>query len=95
MRVLPAGVRRHTSSGVSLHMKYAVLRRRWPASAATLGLPFGVGFFLTVDELMNPLLRLTPRPQAFPWQTHARGPAGHVVFGVSNHLVLEGLDRVA
>jgi uncharacterized membrane protein YagU involved in acid resistance len=76
-------------------MKYAVLRRRWPATAAGFGLPFGVGLFLTVDELMNPLLGLTPAPPAFPWQTHARGLAGHVVFGVANHLVLRGLDRVA
>lgn len=69
--------------------------KRRLASATAFGRPFGLGFFLAVDELMNPLLGLTPAPQAFPWQAHARGLAGHVVFGVTNHVVLEGLDRVA
>jgi hypothetical protein len=48
-----------------------------------------------IDELMNPPLGLTPGPQAFPWQAHARGFSGHLAFGLTSELVLEGLDRVA
>ena len=48
-----------------------------------------------IDELLNPVLGLTPGPLAFPWQTHARGLGGHLAFGVATELVLEGLDRVA
>lgn len=50
---------------------------------------------LLTDLLLNPVLRLTPGPRAFPWQAHARGLGGHLVFGAATELVLEGLDRVA
>lgn len=90
-----AGSAIHWATGIAGGAAYAVLRRRWPSTAAAAGLPFGAGFFLLVDELMNPLLGLTPGPQAFPWQAHARGLGGHLVFGAANELVLEGLDRVA
>jgi hypothetical protein len=48
---------------------------------------------MMVDELLNPVLGLTPGPLAFPWQTHARGLGGHLAFGLTTELVLEGLDR--
>ena len=85
----------HWTTGIAAGALYGVLRRRWPAAAAANGLPFGTGFFLVVDELANPLLGLTPGPAAFPWQTHARGLGGHVVFGATMELLLDGLDRVA
>lgn len=87
-----AGAGIHWVTGMGAGAVYAVLRRRWPAAAAGKGLPFGTGFFLAVDELMNPLLGLTPGPLAFPWQTHARGLGGHLVFGATTELVLEALD---
>jgi hypothetical protein len=73
---------------------YQVARRRQPSVGAAFGLPFGLAFFLAVDELMNPLLGLTPGPQAFPWQAHARGLGGHLVYGAATDLILQGLDRV-
>jgi hypothetical protein len=90
-----AGVVLHWGIGIAAGALYAVLRKRWPATASAQGVPFGTGFFLIVDELSNPLLGLTPGPMAFPWQTHTRGLAGHLTFGVTTELVLEGLDRVA
>jgi hypothetical protein len=90
-----AGTAIHWATGIAAGALYAVLRKRWPASAIAKGLPFGAGFFLLVDELLNPVLGLTPGPQAFPWQTHARGLGGHLAFGATTELVLEGLDRVA
>lgn len=44
---------------------------------------------------MNPLLGFTPGPRAFPWQAHARGLGGHLAFGLTSDLILDGLDRVA
>lgn len=85
----------HWATGIGAGITYALLRRRWDGVTAGKGLPFGTAFFLTVDELMNPLLGLTPGPQAFPWQAHARGLGGHLTFGLTTELVLEGLDRVA
>jgi hypothetical protein len=85
----------HWATGIAAGVAYAVLRRQWRGAASGKGLPFGTAFFLTVDELMNPLLGFTPGPQAFPWQAHARGFGGHLAFGPTSELILEGLDRVA
>lgn len=90
-----AGTLIHWLTGIGAGAAYAVSRRRWPSMARAKGLPFGAGFFLGVDELLNPLLGLTPGPRAFPWQAHFRGFAGHLVFGAATELALEGLDRVA
>lgn len=85
----------HWALGITLVAAYGVMRKRWPATAGLKGLMFGTGVFLVVDELMNPVLGLTPGPRAFPWQAHARGFGGHLAFGAASELVLEGLDRVA
>ncbi len=61
-----AGTTIHWVTGIAAGALYAVLRKRWPATAAAKGLPFGTGFFLIVDELINPVSGLTPGPQAFP-----------------------------
>lgn len=90
-----AGTAIHWATGIGAGIVYALLRRRAPRAAAGKGLAFGTGFYLLVDELMNPLLGLTPGPQAFPWQAHARGLGGHLAFGATAEMVLEGLDRVA
>lgn len=90
-----AGSAIHWATGIAAGAAYAVLRRRWRAVAAARGLTFGAAFFLVVDELMNPLLGFTPGPQAFPWEAHARGFAGHLTFGAASELALQGLDRVA
>jgi uncharacterized membrane protein YagU involved in acid resistance len=85
----------HWSIGVAAGVGYALARRRWQTAASGRGLSFGAAFFLTMDELMNPLLGFTPGPRAFPWQAHARGLAGHLAFGGASELILEALDRVA
>ena len=90
-----AGSAIHWALGIIAGAAYGVMRHRWPTSARLKGLPFGTGFFLVMDEIMNPVLGLTPGPAAFPWQTHARGLGGHLTFGLVSEMVLEGLDRVA
>jgi len=89
------GMAFHWALGVAAGAGYAVARRRWPAAGSLKGLAYGGGFFLIVDEIMNPLLGFTPGPQAFPWQAHARGLGGHLTYGAVSEMVLEGLDRVA
>jgi hypothetical protein len=89
-----AGTALHWVLGTTAGAAYGVARNRWPSIARAGGLPFGVGFFLTVDEMLNPLLGFTPGPQAFPWQAHARGLGGHVVFGLATEGVLQALDRL-
>ena len=90
-----AGGAIHWALGIAAGAAYGVMRRRAPITASLKGLPFGAGFFLVVDEIMNPALGFTPGPTAFPWQAHARGLGGHLAFGLVSEMVLEGLDRAA
>jgi uncharacterized membrane protein YagU involved in acid resistance len=90
-----AGTAIHWMLGIAGGAVYGAMRRRMRMAAALKGLAYGAGFFMLMDEAMNPALGLTPGPFAFPWQTHARGLGGHLVFGLVSEAVLEGLDRVA
>lgn len=84
----------HWATGIGAGVLYALLRRRWPRTAVAGGLPFGTAVFLALDEGLNSALGLTPGPAAFPWQTHARGLGGHLVFGGTAEAVLAMADRL-
>ncbi len=90
-----AGRALHWALGIAAGAAYGVMRRRLPRITTVNGLPFGAGFFVVMDEIMNPALGLTPGPAAFPWQAHARGLGGHLAFGLVNETVLKGLDRMS
>ena len=70
-------------------------RRRFNSLGRTVGLGFGTAFWALLDEGLVPALGLTPGPLAFPWQTHARGLAGHLTFGTVTDGTLRVLDAVA
>ncbi len=67
--------------GIGGGVLYAVLRDRVPGSGLRRGVVYGAGSSLVVDEGLSPLLAFSPGPLAFPWQTHARGFIGHLVYG--------------
>ncbi len=90
-----AGAALHWGFGIGAGALYGALRRRVPAADAAQGAAFGAAFWLAVDEVANAALGLTPGPAAFPWQAHARGLAGHLVFGTVADSVLDLADRVA
>lgn len=73
---------------------YGLLRGRVPGADAGAGLLFGTAFWLVIDEGVNYALRLTPGPASFPWQTHARGLAGHLVCGVTTQTTLRAADAI-
>lgn len=77
--------------GIGAGVLYGALRDRLPARGLRRGLLYGVGFSLVVDELLTPALGLAPDPRAFPWQTHARGFAGHLVYGAAVEAAMEAL----
>ncbi|HUH12794.1 MAG TPA: DUF1440 domain-containing protein [Longimicrobiales bacterium] len=89
-----AGTGLHWGLGVGAGAVYGVIRTRVPFVGEAEGVGFGSTFFLLIDEGVVPLLGLTPGPAAFPWQTHVRGLAGHVVFGMVADATLRALDRV-
>jgi hypothetical protein len=77
------GWRFHKAFGVAGGIGYLFLRRAFPRLRWGRGLAFGAAFLLIVDELLVPLLRLTPGPGAFSWRVHARGAAAHLAYGVA------------
>jgi len=87
------GWRFHQATGILGGLGYAALRRRNPRVGAAMGLLFGAGFFLVMDELMMPLLRWSPGPRAFSWKVHARGAAAHIAYGVAAEATARALDR--
>ncbi len=84
----------HWATGIAAGASYALLRRKGAALASGRGLGFGTAFFLGVDEALNTALGFTPGPTVFPWQTHARGLAGHLAFGLATDTALRLLDHV-
>jgi hypothetical protein len=72
----------HWALGIGAGALYGALRPRDERVSLAGGLLFGAAFWLLMDEAITPALRLTKGPAAFPWQTHARGLAGHLAYGV-------------
>ncbi len=73
----------HKAFGLLGGVGYLALRRRFPKIGAAYGLPFGTAFFVLVDEILVPALRLTPGPRAFSWKVHGRGAVSHIAYGVA------------
>jgi hypothetical protein len=85
----------HWALGIAAGTAYGTIGRRVPALRSGGGAKFGTAFWAAVDEGLVSLLRLTPPPKAFPWETHARGLAGHLAYGVAAEGTLRLLDAVA
>ena len=85
----------HWALGVGAGAVYGLVRERLPLARAGGGLLYGTAFWAVVDEGANAALGLTPGPAAFPWETHARGLAGHLVFGLMADAALRVMDAVA
>lgn len=81
----------HWSIGISSGALYGLLRNRSARLGAGSGLAYGLAMFLAIDEGLLAALKLTPPPEKFPWQAHARGLAGHLVLGA----ILDGAFGVA
>jgi uncharacterized membrane protein YagU involved in acid resistance len=84
----------HWSLGIGAAVLYAAVRTQLDSPDMRHGLLFGFAFWAVMDETLTPLLRLTPGPLAFPWQTHLRGLVGHLVFGAVAELTLSLMGAV-
>lgn len=89
------GLAIHWALGIAAGALYGAFGRRVPALRRAGGGAFGTTFWAAVDEGLVSLLGLTPPPRRFPWETHARGLAGHVAYGVVADRTLRVLDAVA
>lgn len=82
----------HWALGAGAGALFGLVRNSVPGANAGYGLAFGTALWLLMDEGMVYLLGLTPGPAAFPWQTHARGLAGHLVYGAVAKTALSALE---
>jgi hypothetical protein len=79
LKLLSEGI--HWSMGIGSGIVYGLLRNRIPRLGIGSGVAYGIAFTVLVDEAALTALGVVPPPDAFPWQTHARGVAGHLVLG--------------
>lgn len=84
----------HWGIGIASGAVYGALRNRFGLRAGS-GLLYALGMFGAMDEGLMYALHFTPPPQAFPWQTHARGAAGHLVFGTVIDSAFDLVDLAA
>jgi hypothetical protein len=85
----------HWGLGIGAGATYALLRRRLHSVDLAQGLAFGIAFWALVDEGMTWISGLAEPPQKYPWQAHARGLVGHLVYGLSAETTLDLLEAVA
>jgi hypothetical protein len=84
----------HWTLGIGAGALYGALRPRVRPVAVAWGLAYGALVWLLLDEGATTALGLTPGPTAFPWQTHARGLAGHLAYGAVANTALKALSAV-
>jgi hypothetical protein len=83
------GMAIHYALSIAWVPVYMLLRRRYGMSVAGAAAASGLSMAVLVDEVGNPLLRLTPAPQKYPLVTHLRGVAGHLVYGFGSAALVE------
>jgi uncharacterized membrane protein YagU involved in acid resistance len=82
----------HWATGITTGTLYGVLRNRFPRLGIGTGPLYGTLVWAVIDEGATLALGLTPGPKSFPWQTHARGLAGHVVLGTIIETAFDAID---
>ena len=88
------GIAVHYGLGVVPGALYGAARHELPQLRAGGGALYGLGLFLTQDEMMAPLLGIAGPPGEYPWEAHARGLISHAALGVVTETVLTLFDRV-
>ncbi len=73
----------HWGYGIMWGGLFGALRDRAPLVGTAEGVGFGTGLWLIGDEVMMPLMGLSPSPTKFPWQNHARAAVNHVAYGAT------------
>lgn len=88
-----AGLATHLAIGILPAALYGVVRKQAPQVRAGRGLLYGLTLFLVQDELVNSVAGFSGTPTEYPWQAHARGLVGHLVYGAVTDATLDVLDR--
>lgn len=89
-----AGTVVHIGLGMCMAPLYAVIKNTTHMSPLTVGLITGVTISCIVDEGITPKLGFSAPNRDYPWQTHLRGVAAHLVYGLAIACVYEGVNKV-
>lgn len=84
----------HWGYGILWGGLFGVLRNRVPVIGSAAGLTYGTALWLIGDELMMPVLKLSPPSTDFPWQNHARAFTNHAAYGTTVWITLEALSQL-
>jgi len=82
--------RRHSLVGNVVHYGFGTfwgaalgaLTARWKPLPPGAGVALGILLWMSMDEAALPALGLSARPREYPRETHVRGLAAHVLYGV-------------
>lgn len=82
--------RRHKLAGNVVHYGFGTfwgaalgaLSARWKPLPPGVGVGLGILLWMSMDEGALPALGLSAKPREYPPETHARGLAAHVLYGV-------------
>ncbi len=85
----------HWGYGIMWGGLFGALRDRAPLVGTANGVGFGTGLWLIDDEVMMPLIGLSPPSTKFPWQNHARAAVNHVAYGATLGLTHGLLRKVS
>lgn len=90
-----AGMAIHWGYGILWGGLFGALRNRVLGVGSAGGVIYGLGLWLMGDELMMPILKLSPPSTEFPWQNHARAMTNHVAYGTTLALTDRVLRKLA
>lgn len=88
-----AGPAVHYALGTGVGGLYGAVAEVVPEVTGGVGLPFGVAFWLVVDETAVPVLGLSKPPNEYPVSTHIYALASHLVYGLTAEGVRRGLRK--
>lgn len=86
-----AGTAVHYSLGTGVGGLYGAVAEAVPEVTRGAGLPFGLAFWLIVDETAVPLLRFSKGPTQYPLSTHVYALTSHLVYGLTAEVVRRGV----
>ena len=81
----------HYTFGALMGGLYGVMTEVWPASKAGFGSAYATALWAGADEVIVPVLKLSPPPQESPLSQHLSGLGAHIVFGLTTEAVRRAL----
>ncbi|RDV11308.1 DUF1440 domain-containing protein [Pontibacter diazotrophicus] len=84
----------HYCMGIAPGVLYALWRHRLKKYGFWRGPLYGVGLFISFDEIIVPAMGYASGPFAYPWQAHARGFVAHLILGTATDRVIYLLNKV-